>query len=413
VISQEDKAHNVTKYAYDALGRRTLTESMTGQTLRTVYDGRSFEVIREGETFRDGSLTTQYAGSVTTRTAPLQSGQATGERYRWIGESNGADTAGDNAVQGRYGSRGVTLYGKGEAIAVSYSSSTASRSIYLGKDILGSVRSTTTEAGTLEDRYEYDAFGQHYKGDLSGGMNLGYTGKPYDTSTGLYNYGYRDYKPQEARFTTLDPIRDGNNWFAYVNNDPVNWIDLWGLTASDASSNSSASITTNKSNSIYNKNGEVAIGLLNAEGTINIGFTEGMIRSQATEGEINQNGMIGAFGKASVVNVSGKIGVGNDNVSVSLKGVGDIVTATAQAGLQYNNGFGVGLEARASAVRGRATIEFELFGFDVEVGVSGHAGSVGGSLIAGYFPSEGFKAKIGASIGLGADLLLRVNQQGK
>ncbi|MDR1443264.1 MAG: hypothetical protein LBI94_00110, partial [Treponema sp.] len=42
-------------------------------------------------------------------------------------------------------------------------------------------------------------------------MNLGYTGKPYDTVTGLYNYGYRDYKPETARFTTIDPIRDGSN----------------------------------------------------------------------------------------------------------------------------------------------------------------------------------------------------------
>lgn len=32
-----------------------------------------------------------------------------------------------------------------------------------------------------------------------------------------------------ARFTTIDPIRDGTNWFPYVNNDPVNHIDLWGL----------------------------------------------------------------------------------------------------------------------------------------------------------------------------------------
>jgi RHS repeat-associated protein len=87
----------------------------------------------------------------------------------------------------------------------------------------------------MEDRYEYDAFGKPYKGDLNSGMNLGYTGKPYDTTTGMYNYGYRDYQPEIARFTTVDPIRDGANWFAYVNNDPVNWIDPLGLQCLSAS----------------------------------------------------------------------------------------------------------------------------------------------------------------------------------
>jgi RHS repeat-associated protein len=105
--------------------------------------------------------------------------------------------------------------------------------VYLGKDVMGSVRGISNDYGLLEDRYEYDAFGKPYKGDLNNGMNMGYTGKPYDTTTGMYNYGYRDYQPETARFTTVDPIRDGANWFAYVNNDPVNWVDLWGLSASD------------------------------------------------------------------------------------------------------------------------------------------------------------------------------------
>jgi RHS repeat-associated protein len=80
-------------------------------------------------------------------------------------------------------------------------------------------------------------FGVPYEGDLNGGMNLGYTGKPYDVVTGMYNYGYRDYSPEAARFTTEDPVRDGANWFAYVNNDPVNWVDPWGLSASDKTTN--------------------------------------------------------------------------------------------------------------------------------------------------------------------------------
>ena len=240
VTNHVEKTHVVSSHTYDALGRRTLSRSVTGETLRTLYDGQTFEVIREGESFKDGSLTTRSAqsGAISNATSnqvssaeqPLSAAQTLGERYRWVGDSSSGKATSDDGytVTGsRYGTRGVTLYGNGEAVAMS--SSTGSRATYLGKDKLGSVRSVTTENGTLETSYEYDAFGQPYKGDLSGGMNLGYTGKPFDTASGLYNYGYRDYKPQTSRFTTVDPIRDGNNWFAYVNNDPVNYTDPWGL----------------------------------------------------------------------------------------------------------------------------------------------------------------------------------------
>jgi RHS repeat-associated protein len=123
-------------------------------------------------------------------------------------------------MQRRHTGLNVTLYANGEAVAVNrYSTYDFTGGVaYLGKDILGSVRTATNEYGALEERYEYDAFGKPYKGDLTNGIGLGYTGKPYDTTTGLYNYGYRDYAPEVARFTTVDPIRDGANWFAYVNN---------------------------------------------------------------------------------------------------------------------------------------------------------------------------------------------------
>ena len=58
---------------------------------------------------------------------------------------------------------------------------------------------------------------------------FGYNGKPMDKTTGLYNYGYRDYNSVQVRFTTVDPIKADNNWYAYVNNDPVNFIDPLGL----------------------------------------------------------------------------------------------------------------------------------------------------------------------------------------
>jgi RHS repeat-associated protein len=91
--------------------------------------------------------------------------------------------------------------------------------------MIGSVRSSTHDDGLNANYYDYDVFGKPF-GETN---DYGYVGKPYDPTTGMYNYGYRDYSPKTARFTTVDPIRDGHNWYAYCSNDPVNFVDLWGL----------------------------------------------------------------------------------------------------------------------------------------------------------------------------------------
>ena len=112
---------------------------------------------------------------------------------------------------------------------------TQTQTLYFGTDILGSVRNVTDKYGAVQANYNYDAFGNPYLSNLDNDMNFGYCGKIYDNGTGLYDYGFRDYSPNNARFTTIDPIRDGNNWFAYVVNDPVNYIDPFGLESTDNS----------------------------------------------------------------------------------------------------------------------------------------------------------------------------------
>ena len=83
----------------------------------------------------------------------------------------------------------------------------------------------------------YDIFGSPYQKSGSflanDSLDFGYLGKPYNADTELYDYGFRDYSPNIARFTTVDPIRDGRNWYSYVVNDPVNYVDLWGLCSND------------------------------------------------------------------------------------------------------------------------------------------------------------------------------------
>ena len=88
---------------------------------------------------------------------------------------------------------------------------------------------TTDSLGRVSNRYNYDAYGTNYTGSFSGKNKISYNSKHYDTGTGWYNYGYRDYDSKLGRFTTQDPIRDGMNWYAYCNGDPINSIDENGL----------------------------------------------------------------------------------------------------------------------------------------------------------------------------------------
>ncbi|MCK4543647.1 MAG: RHS repeat-associated core domain-containing protein, partial [Spirochaetales bacterium] len=83
------------------------------------------------------------------------------------------------------------------------------------------------------EAFSYDAFGRSYEGNLEFARNIGYNGKRMDPIIKIVNYGYRHYKPLMKRWTTIDPIRDGLNWYVYCSNDPINFIDLFGLLESD------------------------------------------------------------------------------------------------------------------------------------------------------------------------------------
>lgn len=119
--------------------------------------------------------------------------------------------------------------------------------------------------------------------------------------------------------------------------------------------------------------------------------------------------MFGAYGKASISNANGKIGVRNDTVSLSAKGVCDVLVGSDQAGIQYKDGLGVAAKAKASVLSGRATAEFEFFGWQVEFGVSGDLLSVGAEAMIGFFPNEGLDVKCNVGAGLfGGGCVFRV-----
>lgn len=99
-------------------------------------------------------------------------------------------------------------------------------------DHLGSPRLVVnTSNGNIEQRLDYDAFGNVITDTNPGFQPFGFAGGIYDQDTELTRFGARDYDAEVGRWTSKDPIRfagGDSNLFGYVSNDPVNNFDPEG-----------------------------------------------------------------------------------------------------------------------------------------------------------------------------------------
>ena len=76
--------------------------------------------------------------------------------------------------------------------------------------------------------YEYDAFGDEMGKEESDTNPFRYCGEYYDAETESIYLRARNYDPGTGRFTSEDPARDGLNWYAYCENNPVMFYDPSG-----------------------------------------------------------------------------------------------------------------------------------------------------------------------------------------
>ncbi len=98
----------------------------------------------------------------------------------------------------------------------------------------------------LVESYLYSAYGEeeiiNQKGRIVADSSVGnpwrYRGKRVDKEIGLIYFGYRYYDPEIGRWTSPDPLGsiDGPNLYAYARNNPITYIDAFGL-ASDINEN--------------------------------------------------------------------------------------------------------------------------------------------------------------------------------
>ncbi len=211
---------------YDAngnLGTQSIVNSP--QSIVYTYDSEN-RLLRATGTFGTASYTYDLFGRRLSKTV---NGQTTTFLYdgdQLIGELK------KNALTASY------VYGPGidEVLRMTRGRT----STYYHADGLGSIVVLTDSTGNMVERYTYDAFGMPQLAwptpasltQLSSvGNRFFFTGREYDQETGVYYYRARYYDPRIDRFTSRDPLGEaaGVNLYTYVDNNPVNFIDPFGL----------------------------------------------------------------------------------------------------------------------------------------------------------------------------------------
>jgi len=119
-------------------------------------------------------------------------------------------------------------------------SASGTNTYYALTDHLGTVHALADESGSIVESYRFDAWGRVigvYDADgtplteSAVGNHYLWQGRWYSWNTGLYYFRARWYDPVTGRWLSKDPIgiSGGLNQYVFAGNNPVNYVDPFGL----------------------------------------------------------------------------------------------------------------------------------------------------------------------------------------
>jgi RHS repeat-associated protein len=238
-------------YTYDAVGNRLSSLGVSPYSVNTSNEltsipSTTYTYDNNGNTSTKvvGSNTTSYAwdfeNRLTSVTLPGSGGTVT-FKYdpfgRRIYKSSSSGTSiyaydGDNLIEETNSSGGVVArYSQTTEVDEPLAMLRGGTTSYYEQDGLDSVTSLSNAAGALAQTYTFDSFGKQTASSGSLVNPFQYTARELDSETNLYFYRARYYDFAVGRFLSEDPLAfdAGLNFYNYVNGNPTNLADPFGL----------------------------------------------------------------------------------------------------------------------------------------------------------------------------------------